>query len=208
MPEVAVVNSEGAKVGKVKLSPKVFEVEPHAGLMHKAVIAHLANRRSGTADTKVRSEVRGGGKKPYRQKGTGRARQGTIRAPHFTGGGVVFGPHPRDYSADMPKKMRRLAVRSALSDKLAQGQLIILDELVMDSISTKRLVEVLEKLGVQGKTMLVLGEQDETIKKSAKNVPWVALRVAPSISTYDVLNADTLIFTKGALAKIEEAQAK
>lgn len=208
MPEVAVVNSEGAEVGKVDLPADVFEVKPHAALMHSAVIAHLANRRSGTADTKTRAEVAGGGKKPYRQKGTGRARQGTIRAPHYNGGGVVFGPHPRDYEIRMPKKMRRLAVKSALSSKLAEGQIIIVDDLKLEEIGTKRFVEIMENLNVQGKTMLVLGEPDEIVRKSAKNVPWVILRVAPGISTYDLLNSDTVVFTKGALVKIEEVQAK
>lgn len=208
MPEVAVINSEGAKVGKVKLSSQVFEVEPHASLMHRAVINHLANRRSGTADTKTRAEVRGGGKKPYRQKGTGRARQGTIRAPHYTGGGVVFGPHPRDYNVEMPKKMRRLAVKSAFSVKAAEGQVVVIDDLKMESISTKRLVEIFDNIDVQGKTILVLAEPDEIIKRSARNVPWIAIRIAPSVSTYDLLNADTIVFTKDALAKIEEAHAK
>ena len=208
MPEVAVVNSEGAEVGKVSLSPKVFEVSPHASLMHRAVVNHLANLRAGTADTQTRGEVRGGGRKPYRQKGTGRARQGSTRAPHWPGGGVVFGPHPRDYSLEMPKKMRRLATRSALSVKLAEGQITVVDDLKMESISTKRLIEILEKLGVQGKTMIVLSQPDEVIKKSARNVPWLALRVAPSISTYDLLNADSVVFAKDALSKIEEAQTK
>lgn len=208
MPEVAVVNSEGAEVGKVDLPVEIFGIEPHESLMHSAVIAHLANRRSGTADTKTRAEVAGGGKKPYRQKGTGRARQGTIRAPHYNGGGVVFGPHPRDYEIRMPKKMRRLAVKSALSSKLAEGQIIIVDDLKLEEIGTKRFVEIMENLNVQGKTMLVLGEPDEIVRKSAKNVPWVILRVAPGISTYDLLNSDTVVFTKGALVKIEEVQAK
>ena len=208
MPEVAVVNSEGAEVGKVDLPADVFEVKPHAGLMHSAVVAHLANRRSGTADTKTRAEVAGGGKKPYRQKGTGRARQGTIRAPHYAGGGVVFGPHPRDYAVRMPKKMRRLAIKSALSSKLAEGQIIIVDDLKLEAIGTKRFVETLEKLNVQGKTMLVLAGPDEIVRKSAKNVPWVILRVAPGFSTYDLLNSDTVVFTKGALAKMEEVKAE
>jgi len=208
MPEVAVVNSEGAEVGKVDLPAEVFEVKPHPELVHSAVVAHLANRRSGTADTKTRGEVIGGGKKPYRQKGTGRARQGTIRAPHYVGGGVVFGPHPRDYEIRMPKKMRRLAVKSALSSKLAEGQIIVVDDLKLEAIGTKRFVEIMENLNVQGKTMLVLAEPDEIIRKSAKNVPWVILRVAPGISTYELLNSDTVVFTKGALAKIGEVQAK
>jgi len=208
MAEVAVVNSEGAEVGKVTLSPEVFEVQPHISVMHRAVVAHLANRRSGTADTLTRGEVRGGGRKPWRQKGTGHARQGSIRAPHWTGGGVVFGPHPRDYSLGMPKKVRRLALRSALSVKLAEGQIKVVDDLKMDAISTKRLLEILGNMGVEEKTMLVLAEPDEIIRKSARNVPWLAVRVAPSISTYDLLNADTVVFEKDALAKIEEAHAK
>lgn len=208
MPEVAVVNSEGAEVEKIELSARVFETKTHASLLHRAVVAHLANRRSGTADTLTRAEVRGGGKKPYRQKGTGRARQGTIRAPHYAGGGVVFGPHPRDYSLGMPKKMRRLALRSALSAKLADKQIMVVADLKLEAISTKRLVEMLEKLGVEGKTMLILAEPDEIIRKSARNIPWVILRVAPTISTYDVLKSDVVLFTKDAVAKIEEAQAK
>ena len=208
MPEVAVVNSEGAEVEKINLPAEVFEVKVNAGLMHDAVIAHLANRRSGTADTKTRSEVRGGGKKPYRQKGTGRARQGTIRAPHYNGGGVVFGPHPRDYEIRMPKKMRRLAIKGALSSKLAEGQIIVVDDLKLEAIGTKRFVEIMDNLNVQGKTMLVIAEPDEFIRKSARNVPWLILRVAPGISTYDLLNSDTVVFTKGALAKMGEVSAK
>jgi large subunit ribosomal protein L4 len=208
MPEVAVVNSEGAEVEKINLPAEVFEVKVNAGLMHDAVIAHLANRRSGTADTKTRSEIRGGGKKPYRQKGTGRARQGTIRAPHYNGGGVVFGPHPRDYGIRMPKKMRRLAIKGALSSKLAEGQIIVVDDLKLEAIGTKRFVEIMDKLNVQGKTMLVIAEPDEIVRKSARNVPWLILRVAPGISTYDLLNSDTVVFTKGALAKLGEVEAK
>ena len=208
MPEVAVVNSEGAEVEKINLPAEVFEVKVNAGLMHDAVIAHLANRRSGTADTKTRSEIRGGGKKPYRQKGTGRARQGTIRAPHYNGGGVVFGPHPRDYEIRMPKKMRRLAIKGALSSKLAEGQIIVVDDLKLEAIGTKRFVEIMDNLNVQGKTMLVIAEPDEFIRKSARNVPWLILRVAPGISTYDLLNSDTVVFTKGALAKMGEVEAK
>jgi large subunit ribosomal protein L4 len=150
----------------------------------------------------------GGGKKPYRQKGTGRARQGTIRAPHYAGGGVAFGPHPRDYDQKLPKKMRRIAIKSALSTKLADEKILVLDELKMEAISTKTLVGILEKVGVEGKTMLVLGEPDETIRKSARNIPWVILRVAPTISTYDILNSDMIVFTKDAVAKIGGAQAK
>lgn len=208
MPELAVVNSEGAEVGKISLSPEVFEVQPHASLMHRAVVTHLNNLRSGTADTLTRGEVRGGGRKPYRQKGTGRARQGTIRAPHYAGGGVVWGPHPRDFSQAMPKKMRRHAIKSALSVKVAEGQMVVVDDLKMDAISTKTLVAMLRQIGAEGKTILVLAEPNDTIYKSARNIPWLIVRIAPSISTYDLLNAEKVIFAKDAVAKIEEARAK
>ncbi|MDH7481849.1 MAG: 50S ribosomal protein L4 [Armatimonadota bacterium] len=208
MPEVAVLNTEGAEVGKINLAPEIFEVEPNESVVHAAVVAHLAKIRRGTADTKVRSEVSGGGAKPWRQKGTGRARQGSIRAPHWRHGGVVFGPHPRDYDLDMPKKVRRLAICSALSAKLAEGGIKVVEDIKLDEISTKKMVEILDALDGTGKTMLVLAEPDETIIKSARNIPSVAVRISPSISVYDILNADTLIFTKAALAKLQEAQIK
>lgn len=208
MPEVAVVNSEGAEVGKISLSPEVFEVQPHVPLMHRAVVTHLNNLRAGTSDTLTRGEVRGGGKKPYRQKGTGRARQGSIRAPHYPGGGIVWGPHPRDFGQDMPKKMRRQAIRSALSVKVSEGQMVVLDELKMDAISTKTLAAMLQQLGAEGKTVLVLAEPNDTIYKSARNIPWLQVKIAPSVSTYDLLNAEKVIFVKDAVAKLEEAQAK
>lgn len=208
MPELAVVNSEGAEVGKITLSPQVFEVEPHASLMHRAVIAHLANCRAGNAETLTRGMVRGGGRKPFRQKGTGRARQGTIRAPQYPGGGIVFGPHQRDYDLDMPKKMRRLAIKSALSVKVTENQMVVVDDLKMDTISTKQLAATLEKLGAEGKTMLVLAEASETIRKSGRNISWLTMRVAPSISTYDLLNADKVVFVKDAISKLEEVGAK
>jgi large subunit ribosomal protein L4 len=208
MPEVAVVNLEGTEVEKIMLSPEIFEVQPHMAAVHKAVVTHLANLRTGTADTLTRAEVSGGGRKPWRQKGTGRARQGSIRAPHWKGGGVVFGPHPRDYSLKIPKKVKRLALRSALSAKLADGQLKVVDKLAMDEISTKGLIGILEKIGAEGKVLLVLGQSDETVAKSARNIPWVSLRVSPSICTYDLLNADIVVFEKDAIAKLEEAQGK
>ena len=208
MPEVTVVNSEGAEVGKVVLSAEIFEIQPNTSLMHRAVVTHLANLRAGSADTLTRSEVRGGGAKPYRQKGTGRARQGSIRSPHYPGGGIVFGPHPRDYDQQMPKKMRRLAIKSALAAKLADEAITIIDELKLDTISTKVMVEKLNKIGANGKVLLIVGASDETIKKSARNIPWLTLRVSPSVSTYDLLHADKIMFTQDALAKIEEAHGK
>jgi large subunit ribosomal protein L4 len=208
MPEVAVVNSEGAEVGKISLSSEVFEVQPHVSLMHRAVVAHLNNLRSGTSETLTRGEVRGGGKKPYRQKGTGRARQGTIRAPQYPGGGIVWGPHPRDYSQEMPKRMRRHAIRSALSIKVAEGQMVVVDDLKMDAISTKTLAAMLSRIGAQGKTILLLAEPNDTIYKSARNIPWLIVRIAPSISTYDLLIAEKIIVAKDAVAKLEEVRAK
>lgn len=208
MPEIAVVNSEGAEVGKIALSSEIFETTPSIPAMHSAVVAYMANLRSGTSDTLTRGEVRGGGRKPFRQKGTGRARQGSIRAPYFPGGGVVFGPHPRDYDKHMPKKMRRLAIRSAFAAKLTDEAIKIVEDLRQEAISTKTLVTTLNKIGITGKVLLVLHAADEVIKKSAKNVPWITLRVAPSVSTYDLLHADSILITKDAMAKIEEAQAK
>ncbi|HEY3298424.1 MAG TPA: 50S ribosomal protein L4, partial [Armatimonadota bacterium] len=145
---------------------------------------------------------------PWRQKGTGRARQGSIRAPHWYHGGIVFGPHPKNYEVAMPKKMRRLALRSALSAQLAEGQIKVLDTLKMDTISTKQLAEKLNRLGFEGKMLLVIGENDVILRKSAKNIPWLIMRVAPSISTYEVLNADYVVFTQDGLNKFQEAQSK
>ncbi len=207
MAEVAVLNSDGAEVDKINLSAGVFEVVPNTSVMHGAVVAQLANMRQGTADTKTRTEVRGGGKKPFRQKGTGRARQGSIRAPHFPGGGIVFGPHPRDYDVDMPKKMKKLAIRSAWSVKVADGELKVIDSLKLDAISTKTFAGILAKVGAAGKTLLVLAESDDTIIKSARNIPWLKIRIAPSVSTMDLLNSDIVLITRDAVAKIEEAQA-
>lgn len=208
MPSVDVLDSAGSKVGTADLKPELFEIEVNGPVMHQAVVAHLAKLRSGTHDTLSRGEVRGGGAKPYRQKGTGRARQGSIRAPHYRHGGVVFGPHPRDYDLDLPKKMRRLALRSAFSAKAGDNAIIVVNEFALDTISTKRLAEILGKIGASGKTLLVLGESSETLLKSARNIPWVQVRVAPSVSTYDLLNADRVVLTQDALTKIQEVHAR
>jgi large subunit ribosomal protein L4 len=172
------------------------------------VVAHLAKLRQGTHDTLSRGEVSGGGAKPYRQKGTGRARQGSIRAPHFRHGGIVFGPHPRSYEVDLPKKMRRLALRSAFSTKAGESAIIVMDDLKLDAISTKRLVEILDKIGAEGKTLIVLSEPNDTLLKSARNIPSVQVRIAPSVSTYDLLNADQVVLTKASLKKIQEVHAR
>ncbi len=208
MPRVDVLDSEGAKVGTADLKPELFEVEVNGPVMHQAVVAHLAKLRQGTHDTLTRGEVRGGGAKPYRQKGTGRARQGSVRAPHFRHGGIVFGPHPRSHDVDLPKKMRRLALRSAFSSKVGENAIIVMDELKLDSISTKRLAEILGKVGATGKTLIMMSEPNETLLKSARNIPWVQVRIAPSVSTYDLLNADRVVLTKAALDKIQEVHAK
>lgn len=207
MLEIAVVNSEGAEVGKVDLSSNIFDVKPSVPAMHSAVVAHLANLRTGTSSTLTRGKVRGGGRKPFRQKGTGRARQGSTRSPIHPGGGIVFGPHPRDYDKHIPKKMRRLAIKSAFAARLADDAIIIIEDLKQDVISTKTLINTLMKMGAAGKTLLVIHETDEIIKRSAKNVPWITLRIAPSVSTYDLLDAEKILMTKDALSKIEEAQA-
>lgn len=208
MPRVDVLDAEGAKVSTAVLKPELFDIEVNGPVMHQAVVAHLAKLRQGTHDTLTRAEVRGGGAKPYRQKGTGRARQGSIRSPHYRHGGVVFGPHPRTHDVDLPKKMRRLALRSAFSSKAGEKALIVLKDLELDAISTKRLVEILDKIGAEGKVLLILAEPNEITEKSARNIPWVQIRIAPSVSTYDLLNADRVVLTKAALTRIQEVHAK
>jgi large subunit ribosomal protein L4 len=190
------------------LSQTVFGVEPNIPLMHQAVIEELANLRSGTADTKTRAEVAGGGKKPYRQKGTGRARQGSIRAPHWPGGGVVWGPHPRSYEQKMPRKMRRLALRSALSAKLADGEIILVDDLVVSEVSTKRFADMLSKLDANGKVLIATEEITDEMFKSARNIPGIILRESPALSVAEVLDSDKIVMTKAAAQVLEEAFSK
>ncbi len=208
MPKVSLCNMSGERVGDLDLKPEVFEVEPSVPLMHQAVVAENANTRQGTADTKTRSEVRGGGAKPYRQKGTGRARQGTIRAVQWAGGGVAFGPTPRSYRKAMPKKMRRGALKSALSARLVDDAIVVLDEIKMDAISTKQMAAFLDAFEAFGRTLVVLDEASNEMTKSARNIPGVELRVAPGVSVRDVLNAEKIIMTRGAVEKIEEVFAK
>jgi len=208
MPTVKMRSSEGAAVGNLRLKPEVFGVEANVALMHQAVVVEEANNRQGTADTKTRSEVAGGGKKPWRQKGTGRARQGTRSAPQWRHGGIVFGPHPRDPGKDLPKKMRRGALRSALSAKLADGELTVVDSISLDEISSKKMASILDSLEADGRALLVLDEQNEIVAKSARNIPGVVLRIAPNLSVRDVLNCDRLVITKRAVRKLEEAFSK
>jgi large subunit ribosomal protein L4 len=205
MPQVAVFNIEGKQVGQLDLSDRVFAAEINPHLMHEAVTMYLARQRVGTAATKTRTMVRGGGRKPWRQKGTGRARQGSIRAPQWKGGGVVFGPLPRDYSYSMPKKARRAALRSALSAKTQNQGIIVLENWQVDAPKTKHVVEVLKNLSVAGKKILIVtGDSDILLYKSARNIPSVGTIAAQDLNTYEVLKNDILVMTKDAVAKVEE----
>jgi len=192
----ALYTSAGEAIGEFALDPAVFGIEPNVAVMHQVVTAQLAAARSGTADTKTRGEVRGGGKKPWRQKGLGRARQGSIRAPHFRGGGVVFGPHPRSYRQRTPKKMRRLALRSALSARAAEGQVKVVESFDWTEPKTKQAAALLAAMGVSGKALVVLGQGDEVAARSLANLPQVVLTETGRLATYDVLWADTLVFTR------------
>lgn len=207
----ALYNSAGERVGEVALDPAVFGIEPNVAVMHQVVTAQLAAARSGTADTKTRGEVRGGGKKPWRQKGLGRARQGSIRSPQFRGGGTVFGPHPRSYRQRTPKKMRRLALHSALSARAAEGQVKVVESFDWAEPKTKQAVGLLKAMEVSGKALVVLGKGDEVAVRSLGNLPQVVLTGPGRLATYDVLWADTLIFTRetvgmaGGTARFEVA---
>ncbi len=204
MATVSVLNMQGAEVGTLELKDSIFGVEVNEHLVKMAVVAQLANNRQGTQKAKTRSEVSGGGKKPWRQKGTGHARQGSTRAPQWTGGGVVFAPVPRDYSVKMNKKEKRAALKSALTSRVAESKFIVLDELKLDEIKTKKFVEVLNNIKVNGKALVVLDTVDETVIKSAANLPNVKTAQTNTINVYDILKYDTVVTTKAAVATIEE----
>ena len=206
MANVSVYNMEGKEVGKMDLKDAVFGVEINEHLVHLAVVQTLANRRQGTQKAKTRSEVSGGGRKPWRQKGTGHARQGSTRAPQWKGGGVVFAPVPRDYSFKMNKKEKQLALKSVLTSRVQDNKLIVLDELKLNDIKTKKFKEVMDNLKVT-KAMVVIGEQDANVICSARNLPTISTVVAKDINVYDILKGDTLVITKDAVAKIEEVYA-
>ncbi len=208
MPNVAVVDMAGNKVGDLALSEAVFGIEPNAVVMHMAVVNYLANQRQGTQSTLTRTEVSGGGRKPWRQKGTGHARQGSIRAPQWRHGGISHGPKPRDYSYSLNKKVRRLALKSALSDKVLSGSLIVLDALNLASYKTKPVAECLKAIGAAKKTLIVLPENNAVAVKSAANIAGVKTAQVNTINTYDILNADSLVIVKDAVAKIEEVYAE
>ena len=206
MANVSVYNMEGKEVGTIELSDAVFGVEVNEHLVHMAVVQHLANKRQGTQKAKTRAEVSGGGRKPWRQKGTGHARQGSTRAPQWTGGGVVFAPVPRDYSFKLNKKEKRAALKSALTDKVQNSSLIVVDELKFDEIKTRNFVKVMDNLKVQ-KGLVVIENNDANVVMSARNVEGVDTTLVNTINVYDIMKAKKVVLTKAAVAKIEEVYA-
>ena len=206
MANVALYNMEGQTVGTIELNDAVFGVEVNEHLVHLAVVNQLANNRQGTQKAKTRSEVSGGGRKPWRQKGTGHARQGSTRAPHFTGGGVVFAPTPREYTFKMNKKERRLALKSALTSRVQENKLIVLDELKFDAIKTKNMTAVLNALNVK-KALVVINENDQNVVLSARNIADVKTALTNTINVYDILKYNTVVVTKAAVETIEEVYA-
>ena len=204
MPTVSVYDMTGKKTSSKKLSDDIFGIEPNVAVMHSAVINYLANQRQGTQSTKTRSEVSGGGRKPWRQKGTGHARQGSTRSPQWTHGGIALGPKPRSYRFALPKKVRRLAMKSAFSTKVAAGEMMILKELTLDEIKTKTMVNLFAALKADKKVLLVLAEKDEKVILSARNIPGVKTALVNTLNVYDVLNCDKFIVVKSAVAQLEE----
>ena len=207
MPNVQVVNMQGGNVGSVDLADSIFGIEPNAAVMHQMVVSYLANQRQGTQSALTRSEVSGGGRKPWRQKGTGRARQGSTRSPQWYHGGVVFAPKPRDYRFSVNKKVKRLAMKSALSSKAQAEEIIVIDSIAFDEIKTAKAAAMLKAVGSEKKALIVLPEVDEKAIKSARNIPGVKTAQVNEMNVYDILNADKLIIAKDALTKIEEVYA-
>ncbi len=207
MPKVAVYNVTGAQTGELELNDSVFGVEVNVPVMHQAVVMQLANQRHGTHATKTRGLVRGGGKKPWKQKGTGRARAGSIRSPLWVGGGTVFGPQPRSHAIAMPRKARRLAIKSALSDKVNNGELLIVDEINFEQPKTKSVIKMLTDFNAAEQKALIITEGDETVEKSARNIPGVKAIASTGLNVYDLLYHDKVFITKGAVTKIEEVLA-
>lgn len=207
MPNYSVFDKTGKKVSDIALSDAIFAITPNASAMHLCVVAYLANQRQGTQSTLTRAEVRGGGKKPWRQKGSGRARQGSIRSPQWTHGGIALGPKPREYGKTVNKKVRRLAMKSALSSKVAAEELIVLDSLEMNEIKTKEVVSVLKALETGKRVLIVLPEKNETVYRSARNIKGVKTTLVSTLNVYDILNCDSLVVLKDAVSKIEEVYA-
>ena len=207
MPNYSVFDRTGKKVSDIALSDGIFAITPNAAAMHLCVVAYLANQRQGTQSTLTRAEVSGGGKKPWRQKGSGRARQGSTRSPQWTHGGIALGPKPREYGKTVNKKVRRLAMKSALSSKVAAEELIVLDSLEMNEIKTKEVVSVLKALETGKKVLIVLPEKNETVYRSARNIKGVKTTLVSTLNVYDILNCDSLVVLKDAVSKIEEVYA-
>ena len=207
MSTISVFDMTGKQVSETELNDEVFGITPNEGVMHAAVVNYLANQRQGTQSTLTRTEVSGGGRKPWRQKGTGHARQGSTRAPQWVHGGIALGPKPRDYRYALNKKVRRLAMKSALSTKVIDNNLIVLDALTLDSYKTKTVVEMLKALGVEGKALIVTAEADNKVIKSAANIPGVKTAAVNTLNVYDILNYDKFIVVKNAVGKIEEVYA-
>lgn len=207
MTKLAVLDKTGKKVSDIKLNEAVFAIEPSKSAMHLMVVNYLANQRQGTQSTLTRSEVSGGGKKPWRQKGTGRARQGSTRAPQWTHGGIALGPKPRDYSFDVNKKVKRLAMKSALSSKVAAKEMIVLDDFGLDAIKTKEVADVLAAIKAGKKTLIVFPEKNDVVYKSARNIEGANVTLVNTLNVYDILNCNTIVVLKDAVAKIEEVYA-
>ena len=207
MAKVEVINVEGKKVKELTLNDSVFGIEPNMNVVHSVVLNYLANQRQGTQNTKTRAEVAGGGRKPWRQKGTGRARQGSIRAPQWIKGGIALGPKPRSYKYKINKKERALAVRSVLSAKLAENELVVVDQFGLNEIKTAKFAKILNNIKVEGKSLVVIPENDVNVQKSARNIKGVKTTIVDTITVYDILNAKNLVITENAIKKIEEVYA-
>jgi large subunit ribosomal protein L4 len=207
MPQTTIYDRTGKDVGSLELSDELFAAPVNAAVLHQVVTAQLAGRRTGTADTKTRGEVRGGGKKPYRQKGTGRARQGSTNAPHYRGGGTVFGPHPRSYEQRLPRKMKRLALRGALTSKFGDEAIKVIDAFGLEAIRTKDLAGVLKALDATGRVLVVAPARDQTLELSARNLPTVVVILADSLNVVDLLNADLILIEQPSLARMQEVYA-
>ena len=207
MPNIEVLDMAGNKVGDVELAESVFGIEPNTVVMHQMVVNYLANNRQGTQSALTRAEVRGGGRKPWKQKGTGHARQGSTRAPQWTHGGVVFAPKPRSYRFTVNKKVKRLAMKSAFSSKLKDSQLVVVDSVSVDSFSTKTIAAMLKAIGAEKKALIVLDSVDTKVVNSARNIPGVKTAQVNTLNVYDIMNADKLVIVKGAISKIEEVYA-
>ena len=207
MAKLSVVDKKGKKVSDIELNDDIFAIEPSKPAMHLVVVAYLAAQRQGTQSTLTRAEVSGGGRKPWRQKGSGRARQGSTRSPQWTHGGIALGPKPRKYRLDVNKKVRRLAMKSALSSKVAENEMIVIDSLSMDAIKTKEMAEVLTAINAGKKTLIVLPEKDEVVYKSARNIEGAKVSLVNTLNVYDILNCNTIVVAKDAVSKIEEVYA-